>query len=111
MKYTDKLTIKKIPLHNSVRVYNSDNFVVNAVKHDDIKSHINYNVTYRFGCALFIDGVCVYSGYLQSQPERIKEWEDKLQADLKLKFKEEPDRKAGEPEPKYRKKFAQIPYQ
>ena len=37
---------------------------------------VEYNSTWRFGCALFVNGVSVYSGYLS--PEAIKKIEESL---------------------------------
>lgn len=114
MKVVDdpKPKIKNIPLHATVRVYNSDHYVVNGVKHEHIKSHIKYNTTNRFGCALFVDGVCHYTGYLDAI--RIQEWEAKLKEDSKKRFESDPDfdwdthKKLGQPI--YRTQHAKIPY-
>lgn len=67
--------------HITVGVYLSDNFKWNCVKEEDLQDHINFNKTFRFGRALFVDGKCVYKGYLNE--EKVKEWEDKIS---KMKF-------------------------
>lgn len=65
-------------IHQSVRVYNSDTKedpirTYNGVAPEDLKEHIGYNTTMRPGCALFIDGKCVYEGYLTKERcERIE---------------------------------------
>lgn len=51
---------------------------VNGVLEEHLKSHIDYNKTWRFGRALFVDGVCVYEGYVD--PEKLKKWAKALES-------------------------------
>jgi hypothetical protein len=51
-------------IHHSVGVYSDLSYKQNGVAEEHLAEHINYNKKYRFGRALFVDGVCVYEGYL-----------------------------------------------
>ena len=51
-------------IHTTIGVYKSKSYKVNGVPHDHLETHIEYNKTFRPGRALFVDGVCVYDGYL-----------------------------------------------
>lgn len=51
----------------SVRIYNNGDYVVNNVRPEHLKDHIEYNTTFRFGCALVIDGVIKNKGYLDEK--------------------------------------------
>lgn len=62
--------------HVTIGVYNNETFKVNIVKPDDLEGHIEYNMQMRFGRALFVDGKCVYSGYLND--EKIARWTEKI---------------------------------
>lgn len=62
--------------HASVGVYSNGEYIVNIVRDEHLQSHIEYNTTFRFGRGLFIDGKCVYRGYLSE--EKAKEWEEKI---------------------------------
>ena len=64
--------------HISVGVYANGNHVVNIVKDENINEHIEYNKLFRFGRALFVDGECLNTGYLNS--EEVKKWKDKIKA-------------------------------
>lgn len=55
---------KGTTIHHSVRVYSSGDRVEQGVLSADLDDHTTYNQVYRFGCALFIDGVCKNQGYL-----------------------------------------------
>ena len=66
----------KMPNHFTVGVYNNNQYKTNVVRHEDLESHIEYNKTWRFGRALFVDGECVNKGYLSD--ERIAEWTEKI---------------------------------
>lgn len=61
-------------MHVTVGVYNNDEY--NIVRDEDLERHIEYNKTFRWGRALFVDGKCVNRGYLSD--DRIKEWEKKI---------------------------------
>lgn len=54
-------------IHHTRGVYNSGAFKDNAVRAEDLESHIEYNKTFRFGRALLVDGVIVYNGYLTDE--------------------------------------------
>lgn len=53
-----------LAINHSRRVYNDGSKTDNGVAKEDLKDHIWYNKTMRFGTALFINGVCVNYGYL-----------------------------------------------
>lgn len=64
-------------IHTTIGVYNScvihekpirgRDFKVNGVPPENLKDHIEYNKTWRFGRALFLDGKCIYKGYLKQE--------------------------------------------
>lgn len=62
--------------HVTIGVYNNNEFKVNIVREEHLESHIEYNKTFRWGRALFVDGKCVHKGYLSD--ERITEWTEKI---------------------------------
>lgn len=62
--------------HITIGVYSDDSYKVNIVKEEDLNSHIEYNKTFRFGRALFVDGLCVNKGYLSK--EKVNEWTDRI---------------------------------
>lgn len=64
-------------LHHSLSVYNNGDRVHNGVLEEDLEGHIKYNQKFRFGRALFIDGVCHNEGYLDA--ERIAAIVEELQ--------------------------------
>lgn len=51
----------------SIRIYNSGSYVVNNVRPEDLKEHIEYNKIMRFGCALVVDGKIENEGYLDEK--------------------------------------------
>lgn len=55
----------------SIRIYNCGDYVVNNVRPEHIEEHIDYNKTFRFGCALVVDGEIKNEGYLEEN--RIRE--------------------------------------
>lgn len=59
-------------MHVTVGVYNNNEYKYNIVFDRDLENHIEYNKTFRFGRALFVDGKCVNRGYLSD--EQIEEW-------------------------------------
>jgi hypothetical protein len=67
--------MKKNGNHITIGVYSNDSYKRNIVRPEDLERHIEYNKVMRFGRALFVDGKCVYSGYLNE--EKIKEWTEK----------------------------------
>ena len=59
------------------RVYpNGDKVTLKHYSEEAKNQWVEYNSTWRFGCALFVNGVSVYSGYLN--PESIKKIEESL---------------------------------
>ena len=63
-------------MHVTVGVYKNDSYKYNIVYDEDLESHIEYNKTWRFGRALFVDGKCVYQGYLSD--EQIEDWTKRI---------------------------------
>ncbi len=60
-----------------VRVYNNGEEVHLLMKDEkETQDWLEYNRTFRFGCALFVNGICKYCGYLSE--ERCKELESKF---------------------------------
>lgn len=52
-------------IHTCVRVYVSgDRATERFPSWDEVEKWVQSNRTLRFGCALFVDGVCVERGYL-----------------------------------------------
>jgi hypothetical protein len=69
-------------LHSTVGVYSSGDFKTNAVDPKDLQSHIEYNLAFRPGRALFVDGACHYRASLTE--EEVVSWTMKI-ASLDLK--------------------------
>lgn len=69
-------------LHSTVGVYSDNSFKTNAVNPEDLENHINYNLAYRPGRALFVDGACHYRASLTE--EEVVSWTMKI-ASLDLK--------------------------
>ncbi len=65
-------------IHHTVGVYNNGQMKQNGVPEDLLAGHIEYNKTMRFGRALFVDGTCVFAGYLG--PEQLAEAATKIAA-------------------------------
>lgn len=51
----------------SVRIYNNGDYVINNVRPEHLEGHIEYNTTYRFGCALVVGGEIKNEGYLDKE--------------------------------------------
>ena len=66
-------------MHTTIGVYKNMEYKVNGVDPNDLASHINYNITHRFGRALFVDGRCIYKGYLTDK--QIDEFKQKIKAE------------------------------
>lgn len=49
-------------IHHTVGVYANGSMKTNGVAEEHLKDHIQYNLNYRPGRALFVDGVCIYEG-------------------------------------------------
>jgi len=63
LRILKNLDPKKI--YTTVRIYNTDTFTtLNGVLGEHLKEHINFNYVMRFGCALFVNGLVVQTGYL-----------------------------------------------
>lgn len=54
-------------VHHTRGVYNNDSFKDNGVAPEHLRGYIKYNLTMRFGRALFVDGKCVHRGYLNEE--------------------------------------------
>lgn len=63
-------------IYTTIGVYANHSYKVNGVSVEHIDSHIDYNITYRPGRALFVNGVCKHKGYLND--EEIAEFKVKL---------------------------------
>ena len=57
-------------------LYPNDEWKFNYVEASHLVSHIKYNISHRFGRALFINNICIYRG-MQAK-ERCDEWERKI---------------------------------
>lgn len=62
--------------HFTVGVYRNNSYKTNIVREEHLKSHIDYNLQFRPGRALFVDGRCINAGYLSA--EQIAEWTAKI---------------------------------
>ncbi len=52
-------------MYSCIRVYNnSDEVHKTYFSLEEMEAWLDYNRKWRFGCALFVDGVCKYQGYL-----------------------------------------------
>jgi hypothetical protein len=54
-------------IHHTRGVYPNGDFRDNAVSAEDLEGHIQYNKFWRFGRALFVDGVLVYAGHVSKE--------------------------------------------
>lgn len=74
----------KIPeidnIHTTIGLYLNGDYVVNGVSSEDLNDHINYNIKYRFGRALFVDGECIHKGYFDNQLSRLEEFAEKFKS-------------------------------
>lgn len=57
--------LKNQKIHWCVGIYSSLEEIHNGVLDIHLDDHVKYNKLYRPGRALFVDGKCVYSGYLK----------------------------------------------
>jgi hypothetical protein len=60
-----------------VRLYNDGSYVKEERTPKQVEAWLAYNKTFRFGTALFVDGVCKETGVYISK-ERCDEFEKKL---------------------------------
>ena len=53
-------------IHTTIGVYNTEGvpYKTNGVPSENLADHIKYNIQMRPGRALFLDGVCIWNGYL-----------------------------------------------
>lgn len=49
-------------IHTTIGLYPNGEYKVNGVPTSDLDLHVEYNKTMRGGRALFVDGICVYTG-------------------------------------------------
>jgi hypothetical protein len=54
-------------IFTTIGLYPSCDYKTNGVSYQNIDYHIEYNLDYRFGRALIIDGVCVYKGNVSDE--------------------------------------------
>jgi len=54
-------------IHHTRGVYPNGSFKDNGVRSEDLEAHIEYNKNWRFGRALFVDGVLVYNGFVAEE--------------------------------------------
>lgn len=66
-------------IHTTIGLYADGSFKMNGVKPEHLQDHIEYNKTNRWGRALFVDGKCVYGGYLSDEQTRRFEEHIKLE--------------------------------
>lgn len=64
-------------IHHTAGFYANGDHKSNGVKSENLKDHIEYNVSWRPGRALFVDGKCVHQGYLSQ--DKCDEIEKKLE--------------------------------
>lgn len=50
-------------IHTTIGVYLNGDYKINGVKEEDLDHHIKYNILWRFGRALIVDGKIVFCGY------------------------------------------------
>lgn len=63
-------------IHTTIGLYGDGSFKINGVKPEHLKEHIEYNLKYRGGRALFVDGKCVHNGY--KSDEEVKVFEKRI---------------------------------
>ena len=61
-------------IHHTVGLYPNGETKSNGVPSEDLAAHIQYNITFRPGRALFVDGFCIYRG-LGVRPELLEKYE------------------------------------
>lgn len=62
-------------IHTTIGVYPNGDCKVNGVDSEHLESHIQYNKDFRVGRALFVDGVCVYKGFVDESV--LEAWKEK----------------------------------
>lgn len=66
--------------HCNVRVYPSMNWAFEPRSKADQDDYLNYQRTYRPGCAVFVDGELVEASWLAGDPEKIAAIAERLKA-------------------------------
>lgn len=56
-----------IQIHTTCGVYANGDMVLNGVREENLEQHIEFNKTARPGRGLFVDGLCVNTGYLTEE--------------------------------------------
>lgn len=74
-----QLPVKEV-IHTTIGLYPNGEFKMNGVKPEDLQGHIEYNKQWRWGRALFVDGICVFKG-LGISEEQIKIHEQLFKSD------------------------------
>lgn len=54
-------------IHHTRGVYPDLSYKDNGVRSENIAHHTSYNMRFRPGRALFVDGVCIYKGRLSEE--------------------------------------------
>jgi len=65
-----KSVLFKIPekeIYSTIGVYHNGDKKFNGVAAEHLGQHIKYNITFRYGRALFLEGKCLYRGYLNAE--------------------------------------------
>lgn len=74
-------TVTNQDIFTTIGVYPNGDMKLNGVKSENLKAHIEYNITHRWGRALFVNGVCKHRGYLTN--EKIAHYEKLFKSDSK----------------------------
>lgn len=61
-------------IHTTIGVYANGEMKFNGVKAGNLINHIDYNLDFRPGRALFVNGKCVHKGYLND--EEVQKYEE-----------------------------------
>ena len=70
-------TMSRNKIHTTIGLYANLDYKINGVCEENLRTHIDYNKTYRGGRALFVDGKCVYKG-IGITDEEIEAFEQKI---------------------------------
>ncbi len=66
LKVKRLLKDKLMPIiHTTIGVYPDGTFKINGVSEANLDAHIQYNLTNRWGRALFVDGNCIHKATLK----------------------------------------------
>jgi len=75
-KFLDDLLGSDKQVFSTIGVYANGSRQYNGVRREDLHAHVEYNLHYRSGRALIIEGRCVYSGHVDDK--KIKSLEEEL---------------------------------